>query len=160
MGVSKKSGIQSGGIMDTIESLRKVSLFSELSDRNLKLLAKSCKNRTFEEGEYLVKQNDDGIGLFIIVSGKVKITKTTGDGTEIDIATHGPGDFIGEFSVLDGAKRTASVVALEKTECALLTSWDFNSTMDTNPEIAVGILPVVIRRFRETNERLTSLSRS
>jgi len=145
--------------MDTVENLRKVSLFSELSDRNLKLLAKACKTRTFEEGEYLVKQNDDGIGLFVITSGKVKVTKTTGDGSEIDIAVHGPGDFIGEFSVLDGAKRTASVIALEKTDCALLTSWDFNAIMDTNPEIAVGILPVVIRRFRETNERLTSLSK-
>ena len=111
--------------MDTVEALRKVSLFSELNERNLKLLAKSCKNRTFEAGEYLVKQNDDGIGLFVIMSGKVKVTKTTGDGSEIDIATHGPGDFIGELSVLDGAKRTASVVAVEKTECALLTSWDF-----------------------------------
>ncbi len=146
--------------MDTVEALRKVSLFSELNERNLKLLAKSCKNRTFEVGEYLVKQNDDGIGLFVIMSGKVKVTKTTGDGSEIDIATHGPGDFIGELSVLDGAKRTASVVALEKTECALLTSWDFNAIMDTNPEIAVGILPVVVRRFRETNERLTSLSKT
>lgn len=146
--------------MDTVEALRKVSLFSELNERNLKLLAKSCKNRTFEAGEYLVKQNDDGIGLFVIMSGKVKVTKTTGDGSEIDIATHGPGDFIGELSVLDGAKRTASVVAVEKTECALLTSWDFNAIMDTNPEIAVGILPVVVRRFRETNERLTSLSKT
>jgi CRP-like cAMP-binding protein len=146
--------------MDTVESLRKVSLFAELNDRNLKLLAKSCTNRTFDKGEYLVKQNDDGIGLFVIISGKVKVTKKTGAGSEIDIATHGPGDFIGEFSVLDGAKRTASVVALEKTECALLTSWDFNSIMDTNPEIAVGILPVVVKRFRETNETLTSLTNS
>ncbi len=146
--------------MDTVESMRKVTLFSELGDRSIKLLAKSCKNRSFEAGEYLVRQNNDGIGLFVIISGKVKVTKSTGDGSEIEIATHGPGDFIGEFSVLDGAKRTASVVALEKTECALLTSWDFNSIMDTNPEIAVGILPVVVRRFRETNERLTSLSRT
>lgn len=144
--------------MDIVESLRKVSLFSELKERNLKLLAKSCKMRTFEEGQHLVTQGDDGIGLFVIISGKVKVTKRTGDGTEIDIATHGPGDFIGEFSVLDGAKRTASVIALEKTECALLTSWDFNSIMDTNPEIALGILPVVVKRFRETNETLISLS--
>ena len=144
--------------MDTIDSLRKVSLFSELDERGLKLLAKSVKKRTFEKGEYLVKQGDDGIGLFIIMSGKVKVTKKTGDGSEIDIATHGPGDFIGEFSVLDGAKRTASVSALEKTECALLTSWDFNAIMDTHPNIALGILPVVVKRFRETNERLISLS--
>ena len=146
--------------MDTVESLKKVSLFSKLNEKSLKLLAKSCKERTFKAGEYLVKQDDDGIGLFVIVTGKVKITKTTGDGSQIDIATHGPGDFIGELSVLDGAKRTASVIATEDTTCALLTSWDFNSTMDTNPEIAVGILPVVVKRFRETNDRLTSLTTS
>ena len=144
--------------MDIVESLRKVTLFSGLHERDLKLLAKSCKLRTFQEGQHLVKQGDDGIGLFIITAGRVKVTKTTAGGKEIDIATHGPGDFIGEFSVLDGAKRTASVIALEKTECALLTSWDFNAIMDTNPEIAVCILPIVVKRFRETNETLTSLS--
>ena len=144
--------------MDATESLRKVSLFAGLNDRYLKLLAKACKERSFEAGEYLVKQDDDGIGLFVITSGKVKVTKTTGDGKEMEIATHGPGEFIGELSVLDGAKRTANVVAIEKTECVLLASWDFNPIMETHPEIALDILPLVVKRFRETNEKLISLS--
>ena len=144
--------------MDVIESLRKVSLFAGLSDRNLKLLGKACKERSFEAEEYLVKQDDDGVGLFIITSGRVKVIKTTGDGKEIEIATHGPGEFIGEFSVLDGSKRTANVVAIDKTDCFLLASWDFNSIMQTHPKIALDILPLVVKRFRETNEKLITLS--
>ena len=144
--------------MDAIEGLRNVSLFAGLQERYLKLMAKACKERSFEAGEYLVKQDDDGIGLFIITSGKVKVVKSTADGKEIEIATHGPGEFIGELSVLDGAKRTANVLAVEKTECILLASWDFNSIMQTHPEIAMDILPFVVSRFRETNEKLISLS--
>ncbi len=60
--------------MNAAESLRKVSLFAGLRDRYLKLLAKACKERSFEAGEYLVKQGADGIGLFVIKSGKVKVT--------------------------------------------------------------------------------------
>ena len=144
--------------MDAMESLSKVSLFAGLKERYVKLMAKACKERSFETGEYLVKQDDDGVGLFVITSGKVKVMKTTADGKEIDIATHGAGEFIGEFSVLDGAKRTANVVAIEKTECVLLASWDFNSIMETHPEIALDILPLVVKRFRETNEKLISLT--
>ena len=76
-----------------------------------------------------VGQGDEGVGLFIITSGKVEVRKKTDDGRELAIATHTTGEFIGEFSVLDGAKRTANVVALEKTECIVLVSWDFLSIM-------------------------------
>jgi CRP-like cAMP-binding protein len=144
--------------MDLVEFLGKVSLFANLSERNLKRLARACVARAFEPDDFLVRQGEDGVGLFIITSGKVKVQKKTDDGREIDIATHTTGEFIGEFSVLDGAKRTASVIAVEKTECIVLASWDFTSIMKTHPEIALDILPVVVKRFRETNDKLISLS--
>ena len=134
--------------------LPKVELFSDLSSKNLSRLAKVCKQRTYKTGEMIVQQNDEGVGLFIITSGKVAIRKTREDGTSVEIATHGAGEFFGEMSVIDGAKRTADVVALEDTGCLLLASWDFKSVMKSHPEIALEILPVVVRRFRETNDKL------
>ena len=58
------------------------------------------------------------------------------------------------MSVLDGAVLTADVVAVEDTECYAIVSWDFNSLMRSYPEIALEILPVIVKRFRETNEKL------
>ena len=64
------------------------------------------------------------------------------------------------MSVLDGATRTADVVAVERTTCLVLASWAFNSFMEAHPEVALQILPVVVKRFRETNEALMGLQDS
>jgi len=144
--------------MDKEELLKKVGLFSGLKKRALKSLAEFCVERPFKKGETLVKQGDSGIGMYIIVSGKVKIVKQTANGDEMEVAVHGPGDFFGEMSVLDDAPRSASVIALEDTECLLLTAWVFKARMEEQPEIALNILPVVVKRFRETNEKFLTLS--
>lgn len=144
--------------MEPIDLLRKVTLFSDLSEKNLKRICKLCKSRTFEPEQPLVRQGDEGIGLFIIEQGKVRVVKKTGEGKEMEIATHGPGEFIGEISVLDGSARTASVIAVEPTTCLLLPSWDFTSLMKSRPQVALEILPVLVKRFRETNEKLLTLT--
>ena len=141
-----------------IDALKAVSLFSSLSPSFLTGISRSCTERSFESGEFLVRQGNPGVGLFVIVSGKVKVVKTSEQGQKIEIATHGPGEVIGEMAVLDGAPRTADVVALEPTHCLVLSSWDFRSFMETHPEVALHILPLVVERFRETNEALTGMS--
>ena len=139
------------------ELLRNVALFSGLDFKYLKVLAPSCHEKKLKKGELMLEQGQEGVGLLVIVSGKVKVVKRTADGGEIDIATHGPGEFIGEMAVLDGAPRSASVVAVEDTEGLFLSSWAFTAALKNHPEIALAILPVVVKRFRETNEKLLQL---
>lgn len=67
---------------------------------------------------------------------------------------------MGEFSVLDGAKRTATVTATESTNCLVLASWEFNSFMKAHPEVALDILPIILKRFRETNNALIGITSS
>jgi CRP-like cAMP-binding protein len=141
------------------ELLKGVDLFSGLKKKDLTSLAKSCVERTYQAGQTLVRQGESGVGLYMIVSGKVKIVKQTMSGEALEIAVQGPGDFFGEMTVLDNAPRSASVVAVEDTKCLLLTSWDFRARLEIHPEIALDILPILVKRFRETNEKLISLSR-
>jgi CRP-like cAMP-binding protein len=63
------------------------------------------------------------------------------------------------MTVLDSSPRSANVIALEETRCLLLTAWEFKARLEERPEIALKVLPVVVRRFRETNEKLLALSR-
>lgn len=142
---------------DIVDALKAVSLFGSLSQRFLNGIAKSCVERQFAADETIVRQGNPGVGLFVIVSGKVQVVKTNEKGERLDIATHGPGEVIGEMAVLDGANRTADVIAIEDTTCLVLSSWDFRSFMEAHPEVALEILPVVVKRFRETNEALTGL---
>jgi CRP-like cAMP-binding protein len=143
-----------------IAALKAVPLFQSLSDRFLSGLAKASTERSFKADDILVRQGNPGVGVFIIVDGRVKVVKTNDKDERLDIATHGAGEVIGEMSVLDGANRTADVVATEPTTCLVLSSWDFNSFMEDHPEVALQILPVVVRRFRETNAALTGESMS
>ena len=144
--------------MDRIELLKKISLFSNLSEAHLSSIAEFCVERSFSAGDVIIKQGNSGIGLYVLCSGKVKIVKETAGGKKMDMAELGPGDFFGEMTVLDNAPRSADVIALEESRCLVLSAWDFNARMKVDPEIALQILPVVVKRFRETNERLLSLS--
>jgi len=137
--------------------LKNVDLFSGLDARYLKILSGSCSEVSFEKGDTLIEQGHQGLGLMIIVAGRVKVIKRLADGQELEVATPGPGEFIGEISVLDDSPRSASVVALEDTQCLSLTSWTFMAAMKNHPEIALQVLPVVVKRYRETNDKLLEL---
>lgn len=140
-----------------VDALKAVNLFSSLSQKFLNGIAKSCVEREFAADETIVRQGNPGVGLFVIVSGKVKVVKTNEHGDHLELATHGPGEVIGEMAVLDGANRTADVIAVAPTTCLVLSAWDFRSFMESHPEVALEILPVVVKRFRETNEALTGM---
>lgn len=144
--------------MADIDTLKRVPLFSGLQSRHLKAIFKACTTRDYPAGEHLVEQGTQGIGLFIIESGKVQVTKERQDGSRIAIASHGPGEVIGEMAILDGAARSATVTALEACRCLVLPSWSFQSIMEAHPEVALGILPVIVKRFRETNDALLASS--
>jgi CRP-like cAMP-binding protein len=139
-------------------ALSRVSLFSNLEPKYIKGIAQICTERDFAAGDQLMRQGEDGIGLFIILTGKVKIEKTDMSGRQVELAANGPGDIMGELAVLDGAKRTATVTATEPTKCLVLAAWEFMSFMKVHPEVAIQILPIVVTRFRETNDALIGVS--
>lgn len=140
--------------MDKEKLLTGVTLFANLQPKHLKGIAQICTERNFKAGDVLIKQGEEGIGLFIIIKGRVKVEKTNPNGQTVEIATNGTGDILGEMAVLDGAPRTATVTATEDTQVLVLASWEFNSFLKTHPEVAIDILPIVVKRFRETNDAL------
>jgi CRP-like cAMP-binding protein len=124
--------------------LAKVALFSQVDKNDLARMAKSVVPRKYAAGETIVKEGDQAVAFYVIVSGKVAITK--GD-TQIN--TLGPGEPLGEMALLDGLPRSTNVVALEDTELLAMTRWDFTAELRTNPSIAVAMLPVLSRRIRQ-----------
>lgn len=145
--------------METIELLKRVDLFSGLKEDHLKEISKHCVRRSYNKGEIITRQGDQEIGLFIIGSGKVLVFKELAHGDKLEIASHDPEDFIGEMAVLDNDTRSSSVMAVEDTECVIITTWDFKDRMKAHPEIAIELLPTVVKRIREINEKLIQLSR-
>ena len=123
------------------------SLFMGLPPEGLTVLANRATEVEFPEGHVIARQGEIGTGLFIIVSGAVKVVRS-GE----QLARLGAGDFFGELSVLDRMPRTASVTAEEPTRCLALASWDFDAAVAESPSIALAILRGLALRLRERTE--------
>jgi CRP/FNR family cyclic AMP-dependent transcriptional regulator len=133
---------------ETAEFLARVPLFRSLSRTQLESLAKSLVSRQYAPGEEIVTQGKGGIGLFIVVSGKAEAIHMRTDGTKAVVNTFGSADFFGELAMLNDEPRTATVVALEDTECLVLTRWEFLAKLELDGKMATVILKELAQRFQ------------
>ena len=140
--------------------IRRVPLFATLTDAEFNSIEQIFIVRSYRKNQVIFLEEETGNYMYIVLAGKVKVTKSTLGGRDNILAIHQAGDFFGEMTVLDNAPRSADVITFEECKCLVLSAWDFNARMNVDPEIALKILPVVVKRFRETNERLLALSPS
>ena len=111
--------------------------------------------RSLKAGELLFKQGDAGNEMFLIRSGKIKITRSAG-AVEKTLAVLKEGDFFGEMAVIDGSPRSAAATAIEETKLMIVDREAFNSQLKNNPMIAY-VLETMSRRLRETNKQVEFL---
>jgi CRP/FNR family cyclic AMP-dependent transcriptional regulator len=136
------------------DMLKNVPIFSELSKRDLNRVGKLMVSRPVKAGEVIIKEGDQAAGFFIISTGMVEVVHDV-DGTAEKLAELGPGDFFGEMALFEGFPRNATIRATEDTECLAMTRWDFTAEMKNHPEIAVGMVTVLVRRLRDVESAHT-----
>ncbi len=141
------------------EALARVNLFSGLRKKELKDLATYCGERTFSPGSVLLSQGEQGLGLFILTKGTVRITrKNSPDGAEVVLGTAGVGDVIGEMALLDDLPRSATVTAVDEVSVLLLPLWEFRRILRRilrrDPDVGLDLLAVLSRRLREVEQRV------
>jgi CRP/FNR family cyclic AMP-dependent transcriptional regulator len=122
-------------------------LFDGVDPDGLAGIAQRTVEVAFEPGQVIARQGDVGSGLFIVASGSVRVVR---DGETI--ATLGPGEFFGELSVLDGRPRTEKVLAAEPTVCLGLATWEFETVVREQPEVALAIMRGLAGRLRGLTE--------
>jgi CRP-like cAMP-binding protein len=115
------------------------------------------KKRQFQAGETILRENDLGETAYIIQKGRVEISREVG-GRKLRIAVLGPGDTIGEMSMIDDKPRSATAVALDATELTEIHQDDFYEALQTDPQATILILKVLFERLREANQRFLQLS--
>ena len=146
--------------MSKVEHLRKVPIFSDLSDSDLKKISEKMISRLYEKGKMILLEQSQGETFFIIISGVVKVTRLSDDGREVILAILGESDFFGEMSLLDGEGRSANIVANEKSEVVTLSRSDFLDCLQKYPKIAIALLEELAVRLRKSDQHIESLSLS
>jgi CRP-like cAMP-binding protein len=126
-----------------VDLLRKVPLFEDLSDRELKRLAKSFRETKFSAGGKIATEGQRGVGFFVIGEGEVAYIV---DGKER--GRGGSGDFFGEVALIDDGARTATVKAVTDVTAYGLTQWDFRPLVEENASIAWELLQAMAKRLR------------
>src|SRR5215217_2406980 len=127
-----------------IDSLRTVPLFAELSQRDLKRLADSMKERSYAAGDEIVAQGKGGVGFFVILEGSARVSQ---DGEDRGRLT--AGEYFGEMALIDGNLRLASVHAESDLRCATMTQWNFRPFVRDHPDVAWALLTAMVKRVRE-----------
>ena len=136
------------------DTLARVDLFRGLDKKDLRLLAASCQERKYPAGSTLMKQGDTGVGLYVITSGKVRVTRASSpDRAEEELDVVGAGSVLGEMALLDDLPRSATVTAIEDVTALLLPVWEFRTTLQSHPDIAIRLLGVLSRRLRKAENR-------
>ncbi len=130
-----------------IEVLKRVPLFADLDDGELRKIAAVFKERSFSQGETVIQQGSGAAAFFVIDSGEVVVHV---DG--IERRTLESGDYFGEMALIDAGARTATVKALSDVVCSGVTFWDFRPIVEENGIIGWKLLQSLIEIYR--SERL------
>lgn len=136
-----------------------VDPFSPLAPDTLRAIAASGVVRTYPKNTVLIHEGDTGDSLFIVLSGRVKVYASNDQGREVVIDFHGPGEYVGEMS-LTGAPRSASVMTVEPTTCAVVARANFREFILAYPDFALHLIEKLIDRARRATENVKSLALS
>ena len=144
--------------MVSAELFREVPLFAGLEDEDLESLIAAANRRKYPKDGVIFFENDVGDALFMILSGRVKVTILSDDGREIILAMLSDANFFGEMSLLDNEPRSATAIALQETEMVVLHQRDFLSIVEKRPRVLINLLSVLSSRLRKANQQIGNLA--
>ena len=136
------------------ELLANIGLFESLTEEDLELLSKRLEDVTFEEGDVVFCQGDEGTSLYIVEDGAVEIAFGEGR-SRVVLASLFPGQYFGELSLFDGSPRSAKATAVKRSQLVRLNRGDLVDFVNKNPPAALRIIAEMGERLRQTNELMS-----
>ena len=135
--------------------LSRIPIFMSLNDEEIENLSNKCVRKTYEKDDYIIKQDDPGDSLFVIADGICGVYVNTPDKKMISVAKLSTTDFFGEFSLMTGEKRSASVIAESPTVALVVEKERMKSVMKNNSEMYDYVSNVLAKRKLELNKTIS-----
>jgi CRP-like cAMP-binding protein len=140
--------------MEIEDLLKETQLFHNLQQSEIELIVRSTRLVTYEAGRTIIREGRVGTAFFVIVSGRVEVVKDMDGPNPLVLATSGPGDFFGEIATVKHLPRSASVRALQDTECLIIWRADFEAFISRFPEAAAQVEAKARARLADSQSHL------
>jgi CRP/FNR family transcriptional regulator, cyclic AMP receptor protein len=137
--------------------LRRAPLFEALDNDSAAALQGGVTIVELARAERLFDEGASGNQLYVILDGKIKLTRAAADGRENLLSVLGPGEMFGELSLFDPRPRTASATAVTDSRLAALAHDDLRSWLTGRPDVALHLLQALARRLRRANDVMADL---
>jgi branched-chain amino acid transport system substrate-binding protein len=136
--------------------LQDMDIFQPLSEEHRKILGEKMRRKLLATGETVVKQGEAGDSMFVVVEGVVSVHVTIKDGTLLEVARLGAGNFFGEMALFTGQQRTATIITMTDTVFYEIKKEDIVPLMQEQPEVAQLISKVLTQRQMRTKSQVDS----
>jgi CRP/FNR family cyclic AMP-dependent transcriptional regulator len=138
--------------------LRRVPLFSGLTEQQLDALAAGSARRSYPKGRTIVSEGEPSQSMYILLAGRAKVQRSDSEGKEVILAVLGSGEFFGEMSLIDDSPRSASVITLESCEFMAVSKDAFKTMLQQSPEVSMAVMRGLVRRLREADKKIETLA--
>ena len=145
---------------EIIEGLKKIPFFEDIPEEALIRLAEHGVRKSYPKQVIVINEGDEPGPLFVLLAGKVRVYLSNEDGKVVTLSTQEAGSYFGELSLLDDSPRSASVMTIEPTTCALIGKSVFKEWLRENPDVGLCIIRGLTRRIRALTENVRSLALS
>ena len=144
------------GVSGTV--IRSAGIFKGLSDELAEKLGAEATIKYLKRHETVFYDGDKSQSVFIIMSGRMHVMNAEADGKEFIISQMGPGELFGEMGLIDGALRSATVVAAEPSAIVEIGSHAFLDCLNQCPDVAIAVTKSVAERLRKATTTVKNLA--
>jgi len=141
-----------------VKYLDRVDLFAGMSEAQVETLKERSRIRVFAPNTIVVSEGDEGSSLFVVQSGSLKAFLTDVGGREVTLSLLDPGDYFGELALLDESPRSASVMAVTRSELLQIPRSAFLALIDAHPACMQIVVHNLVGRIRQLTENVRDLA--
>jgi CRP-like cAMP-binding protein len=142
----------------TVSCVRSVPVFKGLNQDEVNDLGQVVKSRTYTKGDYIFREGDLSDCLVVVHKGTIKVSKFSDEGKEQILHILFPGDFFGQYSLLENKKHYADAEVLEDTTVCLLHKKDFKLILERNPGMAMNFMMALSELLQMADEWIGTIS--
>jgi len=141
-----------------VKTLKAVPLFATIPEKELTVFCERANVIKYSKGSVLIACGDEHVPIHVLLSGRVKVYRTSPSGIDAILAVRGQGECLGELSVLDGKPASATVETLIDLEAMQITRATMREAIAENPSLSWALLNVLSKRLRESSDTIEALA--